>query len=189
MTMKVFVRLLGLVWLAGWAGSSQAQVSARKILPNDILAIRVVGEPELTLDKRVGADGKITYPFILELSVEGKTVAEVEKEIRDLLDKDFIVQPQVTVEYRDYVKQWVTVVGQVNKPGRIELPADRRVDVIEAIAMAGDLSRNASKGGIELTRKGQKNKFTYDELKTNTDPEKRFFVEPDDVIEIKERIF
>ncbi|MFM7100548.1 MAG: hypothetical protein ACKO3N_05205, partial [Verrucomicrobiota bacterium] len=74
-------------------------------------------------------------------------------------------------------------------PGRIELPADRRVDVIEAIAMAGDLSRNASKGGIELTRKGQKNKFTYDELKTNTDPEKRFFVEPDDVIEIKERIF
>ncbi|MFM7103757.1 MAG: polysaccharide biosynthesis/export family protein, partial [Verrucomicrobiota bacterium] len=113
--MKVLVRLLGLVLLAGWAGSAQAQVSARKILPNDILAIRVVGEPELTLDKRVGADGKITYPFILELSVEGKTVAEVEKEIRDLLDKDFIVQPQVTVEYRDYVKQWVTVVGQVNK--------------------------------------------------------------------------
>ena len=171
------------------ASAARAQGLARKILPNDILAIRVVNEPDLTLDLRVGADGKITYPFLGELVVEGKTLSEVEGLIRTDLYRDYIVNPQVSVQFREYVKQFVSVVGQVNAPGRIELLPDRRMDVVEAIAAARDLTRNANSRGIELNRRGQVYKFTYDDLKKNSDPDKKFYLEPDDVIEVKERIF
>ena len=171
------------------ASAARAQGLARKILPNDILAIRVVNEPDLTLDLRVGADGKITYPFLGELVVEGKTLSEVEGLIRTDLDRDYIVNPQVSVQFREYVKQFVSVVGQVNAPGRIELLPYRRMDVVEAIAAARDLTRNANSSGIELNRRGQVYKFTYDDLKKNSDPDKKFYLEPDDVIEVKERIF
>ena len=165
------------------------QTPSRLILPNDILAIRVVNEPDLTLDLRVGADGKITYPFLGELVVEGKTLSEVEGLIRTDLDRDYIVNPQVSVQFREYVKQFVSVVGQVNAPGRIELLPDRRMDVVEAIAAARDLTRNANSRGIELNSRGQVYKFTYDDLKKNSDPDKKFHLEPDDVIDVKERIF
>ena len=165
------------------------QTPSRLILPNDILAIRVVNEPDLTLDLRVGADGKITYPFLGELVVEGKTLSEVEGLIRTDLDRDYIVNPQVSVQFREYVKQFVSVVGQVNAPWRIELLPDRRMDVVEAIAAARDLTRNANSRAIELNRRGQVYKFTYDDLKKNSDPDKKFYLEPDDVIEVKERIF
>ena len=165
------------------------QTPSRLILPNDILAIRVVNEPDLTLDLRVGADGKITYPFLGELVVEGKTLSEVEGLIRTYLDRYYIVNPQVSVQFREYVKQFVSVVGQVNAPGRIELLPDRRMDVVEAIAAARDLTRNANSRAIELNRRGQVYKFTYDDLKKNSDPDKKFHLEPDDVIEVKERIF
>jgi len=163
--------------------------TTRKIQPNDVIFIRVVGEVDLTMERRVGADGTITYPYLEELQIKDKTPTEVERMIRDGLKGDYIVNPQVTVDFKEYVKEFVNVTGAVNQAGRIELPPDRRLDIMDVISMARDLSAKADVNSIQLTREGQKVRIlTYKEIRSITDPEKKIYVEPGDQIYVKERI-
>lgn len=169
---------------------SQGSTTTRKIQANDIIAIRVVGEVDLSMERRVGEDGMITYPYLEALKVSDKMPTEVEKMIRDGLKGDYLVNPQVTVDFKEYVKQFVNVSGMVNNPGRIELPVDRRLDLMDVLSLAKDLSPKANKNEIVLTRQGQPSKtYKYSDLQSNTDPEKRIYVEPGDQIKVGERIF
>jgi polysaccharide export outer membrane protein len=163
----------------------------RRIKPNDIISIHVVGEPELTMDKRVPADGKLSYPYIKELQVAEKATGEVEKMIRDGLHPDYIINPQVSVEIKDYVKQYVTVNGQVQAPGPVELPPDKRLDLIEVLNRARDFTPRANRDKITLNRKGfsEPKVYRYDKLLKESDPEKKVWVEPDDVIDVAESRF
>ena len=161
---------------------------SRKLMPNDILAIQVVGEVELTVIRRVGNDGTITYPFLETIKVEGRTPAQIEVVIRDGLTNGYLVNPQVMVDVKDYVKQFFTVRGQVNRPGQQEYPVDRKIDVLEAIGMAGDFARLAKKSKIEILRGAQKFIFSEDQLKEQVDPEKKFYVQPNDQISVGERV-
>jgi protein involved in polysaccharide export with SLBB domain len=157
------------------------------LMPNDVLTIRVLGEQDLTVEKRVADDGKITYPFLETIDVKGKTPAEVEKIIHDGLAKDYLVNPQVMVDVKLYTSLKVNVMGSVSRPGPVELPPERRIDVLEAVGMAGDFTRLAQKNKIEVRRNGETIKFKFDELK-NADPAKRFYLQPDDVIYVPERV-
>lgn len=164
--------------------------SSRRIQANDVIFIRVVGEADLTMERRVGADGKITYPYLEELEVKDKTTGEVERMVRDGLKGDYIVNPQVTVDFKEYVKDYVNVSGMVNAPGRIELPVDRRLDILDVLAMARDLGPKANADEIQLTRQGQPTRtFKYKDLRKITEPDKKVYVEPGDQIHVPERIF
>ncbi len=187
--------LTAVLWVSATAQStnstpSQNSITTRKIQANDIIAIRVVGETDLSMERRIGQDGSITYPYLEELKVAGKTPTEVERMIRDGLKEGVLVNPQVTVDFKEYVKEFVNVTGMVNNPGRIELPVDRRLDLMDVLSLAKDLSPKADKDMIILTRQGQPSKpYKYKDLQNNTDPEKRIYVEPGDQINVKERIF
>ncbi len=174
--------------LSAIAGDAPGVV--RRIKPNDIIAIHVLGEAELTMDRRVPADGKMAFPFLKEIEVGDKTTGEVEKAIRDGLHPDWIINPQVTVEVKDFVKQFVIVNGQVNAPGPVELPPDRRITLLEALNKARDFTPKANKKRIELNRKGfaKPKVYTYDELKKETDDAKKIYVEADDVVDVGESI-
>ncbi len=162
----------------------------RKIAALDIIIVDVVGEKDLTNKEfRVSSSGTITYPYLGIIEVKGKTPAEVEAVIRDQLGKDYIVDPQVIVTVKEYRTRTVSVIGQVNKPGVIALPAEQKIDILEAIAQAGDLTKVANKNRIEVSRKGKTQKFTLDELKKQTDLEKKFWLEPGDVIFVHESFF
>lgn len=182
-------------WLSAAAQStdtapSQGSTTIRKIQANDVILIRVVGEVDLTMERRVGEDGMITYPYLEALKVADKMPTEVERMIRDGLKGDYLVNPQVTVDFKEYVKQFVNVSGMVNSPGRIELPVDRRLDLMDVLSLAKDLSPKANKNEIVLTRQGQPPKtYKYSDIQSNTDPEKRVYVEPGDQIKVGERIF
>lgn len=181
-------KLLVLVLLTLFSVNGQcvAQASARKILPNDVLLIRVLNEPDMMAEKKVSADGKIDYFFIGEIDLNDKTVAEAQKVIRDKLDADYLVNPQVYLEVKQYALQFVTVTGQVNRPGPVNIPPDHRMDVVEAIGAAGDFNPKAKKSEIELRRKDSTKRYTYDQLRK---PEGKVFVEPDDVIFVAESVF
>jgi len=169
--------------------AAEPSPSSRRIQPNDVIFIRVVGEVDLTMERRVGADGTITYPYLEELQIKDKTPTEVERMIRDGLKGDYIVNPQVTVDFKEYVKEYVNVNGAVNQPGRIELPPDRKLDIMDVISMARDLSAKADVDSIQLTRQGQPAKiYKYKEIRSISDPEKKIYMEPGDQIYVKERI-
>lgn len=192
MNLNRILKLACLWWLAclelalGALGQVQSPASARKIQPNDVVLIRVLNELEMTAKKKVSAEGKIDYFFIGEVDLNDKTVAEAQRIIRDALDKDYLVNPEVYVEVETYATQYVTVVGQVQRPGQYPIPPDHKMDIIEAIGTAGDFSRLANKNKIELRRKEKVTRYSYDDLKK---PDGRVYVEPEDVIEVAESKF
>lgn len=162
----------------------------RKIAPNDIIVIEVLGEKDLTKICRVQAGGTIVYPLLKSVEVAGKTTTQVAKLIADrLLKEEFLVSPEVSVDVKEFRSRTVSVIGLVNKPGAIELPAEERMDIIEAIAKAGSLSPLASKSKIELTRKGKTTTYKFNELRKETDPAKKIWLEPGDIIYVGESIF
>lgn len=171
--------------------ASRAFAGARKIQAHDIISIRVLGEPDLTMERRIGPDGTITYPFLGLLAVEGKTTADVEKTLQELLRPDYLVDPQVAVDFKQYVQETVSVTGEVNAPGPVEIPSDRKLDLHEAITRARDLKPTANPDQIQVTREGwdKPRIFKYKEILGVTDPAKRFYVEPNDKIWIAPRIF
>ena len=177
--------------LALTSGLLRAADTARKIAPNDLLFIRVLGELDMTAEKKVSTEGKINYFFVGEIAVAGKSTSEVEKELRDLLDKDWLVNPQVSVEVKQYDIQYVTVTGQVNRPMRVEIPPDHQIDVIEAIGAAGDFTRLANKKDIKLrsNKTGDNTKYTYDQLQKLAQDGKKVVLEPGDVITVGESTF
>ena len=177
--------------LAAQSSGSRNTVGARKIQPHDIIAIRVVGEPDLTLERRIGPDGTISYPFLGVLSVEGKTTSELEMLLSGMLKPDYLFDPQVAVDFKQYVQETVSVTGEVNAPGPVEIPSDRKLDLHEAITRARDLKPTANPDLIQVTREGwdKPRMFKYKEILGVTDPSKRFYVEPNDKIWVAPRIF
>ena len=146
-------------------------------------------EPTWIVNKRVPDDGLINFPYIGDVAVKGKTISEVEKIIREKLLDGYYVKPEVVANISTYVMQTISVLGKVARAGLIELPPDREIDVIEAIARAGDLTPLAQKNKIELKRGTEVRILKYDELKGATDPSKRIFVKPSDVIFVPEKLF
>lgn len=157
-----------------------------RIQPTDILVIDVINEPKLAgKEFRVSANGELSYPYIGVVKAADRTPAEVQTEIKKLLEEDYLVRAEVLVQVKEFRKRLVSVLGQVIKPGLVEIPAERRLSVNEAITMAGGYTRLARTSDIQLTRVGRSEpiRFTAEELRN---PDKAVYVEQGDVIYVPE---
>lgn len=107
----------------------------------DLLKITVYDHPDLTTETRVSGEGKITFPLIGEVAVNGLTATEVEKSIARLLEDGYIVKPHVSVFIEEYKSKKVTVLGEFTKPGLVELRGNSTL--LEVISNAGGITPNA----------------------------------------------
>ena len=101
---------------------------------DDILAISVWKESEISRTLPVRSDGKISLPLVGEVTAAGKTSAE----LQDLLTaslRRYISEPAVTVIVQDMRSKKFNILGHVQKPGTyiFSPPAT----VVDAIALAG----------------------------------------------------
>jgi polysaccharide export outer membrane protein len=105
----------------------------------DLIKITVFGNEDLTLETKVSDKGSITYPLIGEVEVGGITSADAEKKIATLLDKGgYIRNPQVNIVVTQLQSQQVSVLGQVNRPGRY--PLDSTKNIVDVLALAGGIT-------------------------------------------------
>jgi polysaccharide biosynthesis/export protein len=101
-----------------------AQLQEYHIGPGDILKITVFKSPDLTLDARVSEVGTISYPLLGSVQVSDLTLPAAEKKIGQLLKEGgFVVNPQVNILLTQAFGNLVSVLGEVNKPGRYPLDA------------------------------------------------------------------
>lgn len=107
----------------------------------DLLKITVYDNPDLTTETRVSGEGKITFPLIGEVEVNGLTAMEIEKKIAQLLENGYIKKPQVAVFISEYKSKKVTVLGEFTKPGLVELRGNSTL--MEVISNAGGITANA----------------------------------------------
>jgi polysaccharide biosynthesis/export protein len=129
--------------------------------PEDVLDITVWKEEGLKKEVLVRPDGGISFPLIGEVQAVGKTTGELQKEITQRLSK-FIPRPAVNVALLKTASYKVYVMGKVNRPGEFTL--GRRIDVLQALSMAGGLTPFAAASDIRVIRKtdGKDVSFRFD---------------------------
>ena len=110
--------------------------------PKDLLEIFVYDLPELNnFPTRVSEDGFITLPLLGEMKADGLSKTDLEKKLRELLEKDVMHDPQVIVFIREYQSKIVYVDGAVGTSGTFELIG--RQTLMQVITRAGGLSSDA----------------------------------------------
>jgi polysaccharide export outer membrane protein len=158
----------------------------RKIMPSDLLVITLVGETGLQTDFRVSASGSIQFPYLDTVETKGLTPDELREKLRtQLIQKEYFVDPQLVVTVKEYRQDYVRVIGQVNRPGTVQLFNDKRMDILDVISFAGGTTRLA-KSKVEYTHNGQTRVFSLEELKKQTDTRRKIWVESGDIVEVRE---
>ena len=181
--------LVGAVFAASQRADAQA-TSDYSLSPSDILSVVVFDEPSLTMQVKVSASGDVTYPLLGALKVGGKTAAQVETEIRQLLAADYMVNPSVIVNVITYRLREVNITGAVNQPRAIELQAEQKMTILQAIAKAGGFNPKANKSKIHLQRAGKPQEtFTEKDLAKQVESDNSFYLEPGDIIKVEESFF
>ena len=106
----------------------------------------------------VDEQGDINFPVIGKVAVKGKTRQEVADYLRRrLIERDLVKDPIVTVEY---VNLAISVLGEVNRPGRIEMMKDN-FTILDAIAFAGDLTIEGQRENVMVFREVDGEDQTY----------------------------
>jgi polysaccharide biosynthesis/export protein len=181
--------LLFLCLFYAGAHASTDDLDDRPIASSDIIIIEVFEEKNLCVERRVQASGTISYPLLGTVEVAGKTPGEVARLLADRLGADYLVNPEVTVSVKQYRSRTISVIGKVNKEGAVVLPEEQKMDVMEAIAFAGGFQPTANQNRIEVTRSGKTTAYRFEDLKKITDESKKIWLQPGDVIYVRERFF
>ena len=129
--------------LAACAGSALAQTAAPadyKLAPGDAIKVNVYQNPDLSIETRVSESGVIRYPLVGNVNVGGLSIGEAENRIaQQLKAKDILKQPQVNIVLLQVRGNQVSVLGQVQKPGRFPLETNT-VRVSDMLAAAGGVT-------------------------------------------------
>ena len=120
--------------------------------PSDVISVEVYLEGDLEKSVRVEGDGSVALALIGKVKVAGMTVAEAQSLITDLYNRDYIVDPQVSLLVVQFSPKIIHILGSVNSPGVVEIPPDRNLSLTEAIAGVRGVSRLGNPKSITIKR-------------------------------------
>jgi polysaccharide export outer membrane protein len=149
MNKKFIFLTAGFFFLAGFLHTASSNEYI--IGPENILQIDVYyGKPDDRISQkvRVSSQGLITFPLLGEVEVQGLTITQLEKKLTELLKKDYLVNPQVTVFIEEY--STVSILGEVVKPG--SYPIKGKLTVVELISLAEGFTKIASPNKVKVIR-------------------------------------
>ena len=163
------------------AGTAQAQNydDGYTLNAGDSVRIHVYGEEDLSFDQLlIGQNGRISYPFLGELTVIGKSASQLQAELTAGLKPDYLVDPRISVSVVKYRSFFVN--GEVKKPGGVDFQPG--LTLRKAISLAGGFTERANKkqalviSDNDPERKEQKVELDYK-------------VQPGDIITVQDTFF
>ena len=171
------------------AGAGLTWEQTYRLGVDDKLLVAVLKPVPINSEVVVDKDGTITFTGAGAVKVVGLTPAEAAAHLRDLLDKNYLVNPEVSVIVKEYASQFVFVGGEVRTPGK--QPLQGGTTLKEVLAGAGGFTENAG-DEIIITR----------ELRVGSEPERVVFprreierertdmpLRPGDTITVAERAY
>jgi len=151
--------------------------------PGDVLDISVWNNEALTRQVTVLPDGKIHFPLIGEVVVGGKTLVDLEKELKKRIGT-FVPAPDLTVMVQQVNSMLIYVIGKVNRPGRFAL--NTNINVLQALTMAGGLNTFAKRNKIKIFRETKDTTvilpFEYDEVTEGENLEQNIALQRGDIV-------
>lgn len=188
--------------------TTQALTYDARIMPNDLLTITVntsdkeAGIPfnltyptgGITGGSGVGAqslqkylvdnEGYINFPTVGMILVKGKTRREAEEQILKSIGSNFKEKPIVIVSFSDYK---ISVLGEVTRPGTFTI-ANEKVNVLQALSMAGDMSIYGKRDNVKIIREhadGRKEIFTINLNDQNLLNNPNYYLQQNDVLYVE----
>ena len=149
---RIFKRLL-FVCLCAAPFAGTAQDVAYRLKPLDVIEMRVFQEQDMDTLCKIGANGEIILPLINNVKVAGLTLQQAQSRIKELYEKDYLVNANVSLYIREYAPQRVYVIGQVNRPGEVLFPPEEEMTLSRAIAGAMGTTRIANLRSLNVKRK------------------------------------
>jgi polysaccharide export outer membrane protein len=121
--------------------------------PEDLLQISVWKNESLSRQLPVRPDGKISMPLLHDVQAAGLTPMQLRDKLAAAL-AEFMPNPEVSVTVLEVRSYRVSVLGEVQKPGVLQLKAP--TTVLEAIALSGGFRDFASPSKIVIFRKDER---------------------------------
>ncbi len=205
--MKKIIGLLGVVILSACSNlpssvSYAPEVSENKRLlvdeyyigVDDVVAVNVWKNPDLSISVPVRPDGKISVPLIGEVVAGGKTPVEVSQEITNKL-AEYIIDPKVAVILEQlnshaYLSR-VRITGAVRN--QLSVSFRQGMTILDIVLEAGGLNEFASANSSKLYRtingKTEAIDIQLSDILNDGNMKTNIAVEPGDILSIPERIF
>jgi polysaccharide export outer membrane protein len=152
------------------------------IATDDVVNVRVFGQENMSGRARVREDGKISLPFLHDVSAAGVTPVVLSNQLQEQL-RSFIVNPVVTVSLEEARQVSVSVLGEVLHPGVYRL--DPTAGVLQAVATGGGFTNFASRDLFVIRRVADKPtriRFDYSALVDGRGQGIGFRLKPSDVV-------
>lgn len=172
------------VMLGGFAAGEAAAADAYKLNPGDVLQISVWKEEGLQQQVLVLPDGDISFPLAGHIKAAGLSPEQLQNVLQKRL-KNFFADPVITVTVVQVGGNKIYVIGQVKSPG--EFPANRPLDVMQALSLAGGLTTFAADGDIKVLRRDASGKqraiaFNYSEVSKGNQLDTNVVLQSGDVV-------
>jgi polysaccharide export outer membrane protein len=179
----IFSLCLVLFYCCPISSVAETEKPSYLIGPGDILNIYVWKEPELTQDVTVMSDGRISFPLIGEITVQGQTVTSLKEEITEKL-KAYVTTPEVTVIVRESRSRIIYTIGKLAQPG--PYPLEANMTVLQGLSTAGGFTEWADTKSIRVIRReGNRERhlrFNYNDFISGRNIEENVLLEPNDTI-------
>ncbi|HBM85783.1 MAG TPA: sugar transporter [Opitutae bacterium] len=120
--------------------------------PSDVIQVEVYQEVDLDKSVRIEGDGTVALALIGKVKLAGMAVAEAQSLITDLYNRDYLVDPQISLLVVSFAPRVIRVLGSVNSPGVVEIPPDRDLTLTEAIAGVNGISRLGNPKSLKIKR-------------------------------------
>ena len=119
----------------------------------DRLGILVFGHADVSGEFQIDGLGRISMPLLGQVDANGKTVAQLQEIITQMLNVDFIVDPRVSIEVLNYRPFFI--YGQVNNPG--SYPYISGMTVRQAVVLSGGFTKRAREERVIVIRYDENN--------------------------------
>jgi len=161
-------------------------LAAYLLAPGDALDITVWKEEGLQKEQfLIAPDGTIIYPLIGTITAAGRSLNDLKELISHKL-ADYIADPSVSIKLLNNQGNAIYVIGKVNKPGQVF--SSRRIDVLQALSLAGGLTVFADDDDINIQRRvGNEIKvfpFDYSNVIDGSNLEQNILLEPGDTVTV-----
>ncbi len=185
MNMRLFAATVALVWVSMMPAAALAQgANDYRLNPGDVLRISVWNEENLEREVLVRPDGGISFPLVGDVAAAARTVTDVQEAIRTRLET-YVPDAVVTVAVLSVSGNKVYVLGKVARPG--EYVMNNKLDVMQALAVAGGVTSFAAENKIQILRRGPSGQqqaigFRYAEVKDGKSLQTNIILKSGDVV-------
>lgn len=155
---------------------------------SDVVELQVYQEPDLRKAVRIEGDGTVALALIGKVKLAGMTIAEAQSLVTDLYNRDYLVDPQVSLQIVEFAPKFVHVLGMVGNPGKVSMPPDSDLTLIDAISQSRGVTRLGNARKVRIKRNDGTKPFDVDYDEIRRGEAKDIILKEGDTITVPERI-